>query len=624
MDDRLDPTHPLPLDSPSRPAGDGGTDLTRRRMLRLGSALPALGMAGLASAQGLSLVTADPRDYGAAGDGECDDAAALQLALDSSLCVKLSPGTYRIDKPLELRDFQILLGCGSTLVGCGSRAGIRRKAGTQFISGPVLRDLSFRNFSVAVDAAGMNRGTFENLHVQASGVGFRLAITTRGYCYYNVFTACHTVGEGAGGVATGILFEGVESERFGGVRGANGNTFRGCKVGGEKVCMEVRAPVSNLAFYACAFERALDDIPLLELGVQRDLGCQEEDLRVDEVLFSGCRFEGGKRGVRLHVGPYARGCHFLANVISGSVKVIDEGTFINWFPHQQPGEHRIGYSLDPNNNGSARIGDWRSAQRLFHTVNARTLQAVAPADAFFNAYAAPDQSAPLFRISRRGHLEWAPADGTSPPDTNLYRRGTTGLRTDNLLSAAAVEAGSFAATDADDRVSVLVRGAASRVMLRDAAGNDTVVLDGRTGRITSRNGDCAEELEITDGEAAEPGDVLVIGADGLLMRCRQPYDQRVAGIVAGAGGGQPAILLGRKAASTRGRSRPLALAGRVFCHVDAGRGAVAAGDLLTTSATPGHAMKCADPSRAHGAVIGKALANLPAGRGLVPVLVGAR
>ena len=61
--------------------------------------------------------------------------------------------------------------------------------------------------------------------------------------------------------------------------------------------------------------------------------------------------------------------------------------------------------------------------------------------------------------------------------------------------------------------------------------------------------------------------------------------------------------------------------GKVFCRVDASYGSVAAGDLLTTSPTIGHAMKAADRSRAFGAVLGKALKPLAGGRGLVPVLV---
>jgi hypothetical protein len=66
---------------------------------------------------------------------------------------------------------------------------------------------------------------------------------------------------------------------------------------------------------------------------------------------------------------------------------------------------------------------------------------------------------------------------------------------------------------------------------------------------------------------------------------------------------------------------PIALMGKVFCKVDASLGAVEIGDLLTTSPTPGHAMKATDPLKAFGAVIGKALRPLADGQGLIPVLV---
>ena len=78
-------------------------------------------------------------------------------------------------------------------------------------------------------------------------------------------------------------------------------------------------------------------------------------------------------------------------------------------------------------------------------------------------------------------------------------------------------------------------------------------------------------------------------------------------------------MLGRKVGVED--TRPIALAGRVCCQVDAGYGAICVGDLLTTSATPGHAMKVDDPASAFGAVIGKALGSLASGTGLIPVLV---
>ncbi len=67
--------------------------------------------------------------------------------------------------------------------------------------------------------------------------------------------------------------------------------------------------------------------------------------------------------------------------------------------------------------------------------------------------------------------------------------------------------------------------------------------------------------------------------------------------------------------------QPVAMTGRVWCYVDASFGAVRPGDRLTTSSTPGHAMKADDAARAPGAVIGKAMTELKEGKGLVLVLV---
>jgi hypothetical protein len=66
---------------------------------------------------------------------------------------------------------------------------------------------------------------------------------------------------------------------------------------------------------------------------------------------------------------------------------------------------------------------------------------------------------------------------------------------------------------------------------------------------------------------------------------------------------------------------PIALVGKVCCKVDAAYGPINVGDLLTTSPTPGHAMKIGDRGRALGAILGKALAPLPSGQGLIPILV---
>jgi hypothetical protein len=60
----------------------------------------------------------------------------------------------------------------------------------------------------------------------------------------------------------------------------------------------------------------------------------------------------------------------------------------------------------------------------------------------------------------------------------------------------------------------------------------------------------------------------------------------------------------------------------VWVQCDATGCAIAPGDLLTTSDTPGHAMRAAEADRMHGAVLGKAMTSLPPGeRSLVLVLV---
>jgi hypothetical protein len=140
-----------------------------------------------------------------------------------------------------------------------------------------------------------------------------------------------------------------------------------------------------------------------------------------------------------------------------------------------------------------------------------------------------------------------------------------------------------------------------------------------TGDIRLLNADCAEDFDIAGVETAEPGTVMVLGEEGALEPSDRAYDKRVAGVVSGAGGYRPGIVLDKQPA--QGNRSPIALLGKVFCKVDAAPAPVEVGDLLTTSDTPGHAMKAGDPAKAFGSVIGKALRPLPGGKGLIPVLI---
>jgi hypothetical protein len=140
-----------------------------------------------------------------------------------------------------------------------------------------------------------------------------------------------------------------------------------------------------------------------------------------------------------------------------------------------------------------------------------------------------------------------------------------------------------------------------------------------TGDIRLVNQDCAEDFEMLDAGEIDPGSVVVIDSSGVLKESDQPYDKRVAGVIAGAGGYKPGLILGSQRPQLN--KRPVALVGKVACRVDAGYSAVEVGDLLTTSPTPGHAMKASDPLRSFGAVIGKALQAMASGQGLVTILV---
>lgn len=120
----------------------------------------------------------------------------------------------------------------------------------------------------------------------------------------------------------------------------------------------------------------------------------------------------------------------------------------------------------------------------------------------------------------------------------------------------------------------------------------------------------------------KPGMVVCIDPEnpGKLLINKEAYDTKVAGIISGAGGVRPGMLMGQKGSVADGKY-PVALTGRVFCYTDATKNSIQPGDLLTTSDTPGHAMKVTEYSKAHGAILGKAMSPLENGKGLVLVLV---
>lgn len=109
----------------------------------------------------------------------------------------------------------------------------------------------------------------------------------------------------------------------------------------------------------------------------------------------------------------------------------------------------------------------------------------------------------------------------------------------------------------------------------------------------------------------EPGTVLVFGGDAEVTTTTLRDDTRVAGIVTT----DPAYIMNEGLEGTR---VCIALAGRVPCKVV---GRVKKGDLLTTAASAGYAVKAMDPKL--GSIIGKALEDKDYGEaGVIEVAVG--
>jgi trimeric autotransporter adhesin len=131
------------------------------------------------------------------------------------------------------------------------------------------------------------------------------------------------------------------------------------------------------------------------------------------------------------------------------------------------------------------------------------------------------------------------------------------------------------------------------------------------GNLTGYGADLAEYVY---GTGVQAGDVVIIDPenDKTVIKSRIAYDTRVAGIVST----DPSHLMSADEGNV-----PLALAGRVPVKVSSENGAVKRGDLLTSSATPGYAMRCASRQECSGAIIGKAMENMEGETDMITALV---
>jgi hypothetical protein len=148
-----------------------------------------------------------------------------------------------------------------------------------------------------------------------------------------------------------------------------------------------------------------------------------------------------------------------------------------------------------------------------------------------------------------------------------------------------------------------------------------------TGEVRSKVGFAAPgnafaiTLAVEGSEAAyEPGDVLAASAlgSGAAVRTSATYSPAVVGVISEA----PAFVGGRPVTDGDAPAGvSVAIMGVVDCKVSAENGPILPGDLLVTSATPGHAMRAGREEALPGTILGKALESLDSGTGLIQVLV---
>ena len=151
--------------------------------------------------------------------------------------------------------------------------------------------------------------------------------------------------------------------------------------------------------------------------------------------------------------------------------------------------------------------------------------------------------------------------------------------------------------------------------------NGTVTAD---GSITGGGADFAEFMHVDTALAAdayEPGDVLVISADQdrAVTLAAEAYSPAVIGVYST----DPAFLGGGRYLPDGEMSGPdvipVGIVGIVPVKVSAENGPIHRGDLLTTSATPGHAMRA--DTYIPGAILGKAMGELQSGTGVIEVVL---
>ena len=118
--------------------------------------------------------------------------------------------------------------------------------------------------------------------------------------------------------------------------------------------------------------------------------------------------------------------------------------------------------------------------------------------------------------------------------------------------------------------------------------------------------DYAELFELATRDGIEAGSVVAWDADaGGIVPASTTNTRSVIGVVSGAGGFRPGMVIGSRADESH--DFPVSMSGVIYARVSAEGGAIEPGDLLVPSSAPGIGIRAVDPVAAAGTVFGKAL-----------------
>ena len=185
------------------------------------------------------------------------------------------------------------------------------------------------------------------------------------------------------------------------------------------------------------------------------------------------------------------------------------------------------------------------------------------------------------------------------------------------------------------RITSEINGSGGAILLSDMVNGDTNSIRlttnfGGTGdaRVVTDelqiNGgaDLAEMFDISAGHyEVEPGMLVSLDPNepGKLRVTDQAFDRKIAGIVAGANGIKPGILMGQDGTEAFG-DQLVTLNGRTYVKANDLGGVIKVGDFLTSSPVAGEAMRVKNIKKARGSMIGKAMSETDK-NGFVLVLV---